>query len=188
MVCRWRWPWRGSGGGGGGCCCCCRRGCRWSCGGRRQHGRGRRASPAASGRQPFCGTATSSGSLLFSPPLPSLSHPPSGSNASLRPLVIVVPPAFFRFTLQGVAPSSMLFSPFPPPVHVFRFVLTRFLGATLRSIFVSFFVLARLPRTRSHLRPSLTRAHTPLPVPSLFPLSLSLYFQKPICLLVTVIA
>lgn len=43
-------------------------------GGRRRK-RGRRASPAASGRQPFCGTATSSGSLLFPPP-PS-SSPPS---------------------------------------------------------------------------------------------------------------
>lgn len=67
---------------------CRGRGCADGCGGCRRK-RGRRASPAASGRQPFCGTATSSGSLLF-PPSPAPSHPPSGPSVSLHALVVSV--------------------------------------------------------------------------------------------------
>lgn len=96
---------------------CRGRGCADGCGGCRRE-RGRRASPAASGRQPFCGTATSSGSLLF-PPSPAPSHPPSGPGVSLHALVVSV--ALPHSSGTTSSKWRVLFSPRPlPRVPSFR--------------------------------------------------------------------
>jgi len=98
--------WLAVGGGRGEVVVAAAEGVADGCGGRRRK-RGRRASPAASGRQPFCGTATSSGSLLFPPsraPSPSPSRSPSDLGTSLHALIAPV------FLVLPVSPRELLFS------------------------------------------------------------------------------
>lgn len=107
--------------------------CRRVCG-EYQHERGRRASPAASGRQPFCGTATSSGSLLFPslPPSPLLPFSFSRSFWSQR---VFARSGRLRRSLPRSS-GTHLFEVarvvlLPRPLSV-RLVLTRSFDATLR--------------------------------------------------------
>lgn len=149
MVGRWRWQWRGGS---------CKRGCDGCAEGVGARGEGGRR--LASGRQPFCSTATSSGSLLFPPPPPSPSlpssspHPPSNVGTSLRVLVVSFVLCFSPSRLSGfssgyaVCVLSILLVSFSLSLACFRSARLNVLSqATLRSIFVSFFAFARLPRT-----------------------------------------
>lgn len=104
--------WLADGGGCGEVVVAAAEGVADGCRGRRRK-RGRRASPGASGRQPFCGTATSSGSLLF-PPSPS---PPPPSHSPSRS------PSGLGTSLHALIVSVLLVLPIPPPLEVVRVVL-----------------------------------------------------------------
>lgn len=157
---------------------CCGRGCADGCGGCRRR-RGRRASPAASGRQPFCGTATSSGSLLFPPlpsppPSPAPSHPPSDPSVSLHALVVSVALPRSSGTTSSrwrvlFSSRSLLRIPFGSSYHA---------PSTLPSVFRSIFDPSSFVRSHGfrgrEISPS-TIAHvcTLAPLPSFLSLSLS---------------
>lgn len=126
--------------------------------------RGEGGRRLVSGRQPFCSTATSSGSLLFPPPppppqpppsLPSSSHPPASLGTSLHALVVSFVLSLslslvFPVSLEGATCSLLLACLIPSSSRVPCFRSARLNAvsrATLRSIFVSFFAFARFPRT-----------------------------------------
>lgn len=107
----------------------------------RQGERGRRL---ASGRQPFCGTATS-GSLLFPPPPPPPLPTPAAAAASLLRLSTLSPHRLLLCTIAIPSSSSFLRSPLPSSRRLFSIFKIPILSSFF---FLSLPIVSNAPRLR----------------------------------------